>query len=132
MKTIRVAAAVIVRNQQIFAAERGYGSHMGWEFPGGKIRENETGEEAIVREIREELSADIIPYHQLMTLEHDYNDFHLSMDVFLCSLKGSEPVLSEHRSARWLSLKELDEVAWLGADRKIMPFILEYAQKCGL
>ncbi|MBR3350281.1 MAG: (deoxy)nucleoside triphosphate pyrophosphohydrolase [Solobacterium sp.] len=123
MKTLKVAAAVIIHDGKIYAAERGYGSHMGWEFPGGKIKEGETSREALIREIREELSAEIDPYELLMRLEHDYDDFHLSMDVFLChSLQGSY-ILHEHRQARWLREEELDDVAWLAADRKIIPVL---------
>lgn len=123
MKNLKVAAAVILHDQKIYAAERGYGSHMGWEFPGGKIREGETSREALIREIREELSAEIDPYELLMVLEHDYDDFHLSMDVFLCHSKESSYILHEHRQARWLTLEELDDVAWLAADRKIIPVL---------
>lgn len=123
MKTVRVAAAVIIKDGKIYAAERGYGSHMGWEFPGGKIRENETAQEAVIREIGEELSARVDPYEFLMRLEHDYDDFHLSMDVWLCHPVSDAAVLHEHKQARWLETDELDGIAWLDADRKIIPVL---------
>lgn len=123
MKCIRVTAAVILEEGRIFAAERGYGSHQGWEFPGGKIRANETAEECLKREIREELSADIETDEFLMRLEHDYDDFHLSMDVFLCHVVNGRLILSEHKQAGWFAADELDDVAWLEADRKIIPVL---------
>lgn len=117
MKTIRVAAAVIRDGNKIFATQRGYGEFKdGWEFPGGKIEAGETAEEALVREIKEELDADIKVGELIDTVEYDYPDFHLSMDCFFCELLSREFVLKEHEAARWLSKEELDSVDWLPAD----------------
>ena len=117
MKTIRVAAAVIRDGNKIFATQRGYGEFKdGWEFPGGKIESGETAEEALVREIKEELDADIKVGELIDTVEYDYPDFHLSMDCFFCELLSREFVLKEHEAARWLSKEELDSVDWLPAD----------------
>lgn len=123
MKSIQVTAAVIINHGRIFAAERGYGSHRGWEFPGGKIKENETAEACLKREILEELSAEIETDEFLMRLEHDYDDFHLSMDVFLCHISSGRLILREHKQAGWFSPEELDDIAWLEADRKIIPVL---------
>lgn len=123
MKTLNVAAAVIIENSRIFAAERGYGTHAGWEFPGGKIKENESASDALKREIREELSAEIETDEFLMRVEHDYDDFHLSMDVYLCHVIKGKLILSEHKQGRMLAVSELDEINWLDADRKIIPVL---------
>lgn len=117
MKIVRVAAAVIIDKGKVFATQRGYGEYKdGWEFPGGKIEPGETPEEAIVREIREELEADIEPVKLLDTVEYDYPGFHLSMDCYLCRLKSENIVLKEHEAARWLDKSSLYDVEWLPAD----------------
>lgn len=117
MKIVRVAAAVIINKDKVFATQRGYGEYKdGWEFPGGKIEPGETPEEAIVREIREELEAEIEPVKLIDTVEYDYPGFHLSMDCFLCRLKSENIVLKEHEAARWLDKSSLYEVEWLPAD----------------
>lgn len=117
MKIVRVAAAVIIDKGRVFATQRGYGEYKdGWEFPGGKIEPGETPEEAIVREIREELEADIEPVKLLDTVEYDYPGFHLSMDCYLCRLKSENIVLKEHEAARWLDKSSLYDVEWLPAD----------------
>lgn len=121
MKTIRVVAAVIRRKQngskQIFATQRGYGEFEGgWEFPGGKIEVGETPQKALIREIKEELDADIIVRDLIDTIEFDYPDFHLSMDCFWCELQSEHVVLNEHEDAKWLSKSQLDSVDWLPAD----------------
>ncbi len=122
MKTVKVVAAIITKDNKIFATQRGYGDFKdGWEFPGGKVEKGEKPEDAIVREIREELGADIKVTGFLTTVEHDYPTFHLSMDCFWAELKdGTEMVLREHEAAKWLALDELDTVDWLPADVKVV------------
>jgi len=125
MKTIKVAAAVIRRGNQIFATERGYGPWRGWwEFPGGKLEPGETAEQALVREIEEELATEIEVDEFLLTVEYDYPEFHLSMDCFLCHVKEGDLVLKEHMAARWLDESELDSVGWLPADREIIKIMI--------
>lgn len=122
MKTINVVAAIIVSNEKkIFATQRGYGDYKGWwEFPGGKIEEGESKEDALKREILEELDCSITVDKLFDTIEYDYPKFHLHMDCFLCTLNGKEPSLLEHMSAKWLSLSELSNVKWLQADLSII------------
>ena len=122
MKTINVVAAIIVsEDKRIFATQRGYGDYKGWwEFPGGKIEEGESREEALKREIMEELACPIKVGKFFDTIEYDYPKFHLHMDCFLCSLDSVEPSLLEHMSAKWLKLSELSEVKWLEADLSII------------
>ena len=118
MKTLHVVAAIIRQGNKIFATQRGYGENKdGWEFPGGKVEEGESSKEALVREIREELAAEIAVGDLLTTVEYDYPKFHLSMDCFWARLKeGSEMKLLEHEAAKWLGPDELDSVDWLPAD----------------
>ena len=121
MKTIRVAAAVILRDGAVFASQRGYGPWKDWwEFPGGKIEEGETPQAALVREIREELDTEIAVGDLLAEVEYDYPEFHLSMACYLCSVVSGSLVLREHESARWLSREELEEVRWLPADLSVI------------
>lgn len=118
MKTVRVVAAVIVENGKVFATQRGYGEFKdGWEFPGGKIEPGETPEEAIVREIMEELDTSVEVVELLDTVEYDYPNFHLSMDCFICKIKAGNLILKEHEAAKWLTKETLDDVEWLPADR---------------
>ena len=121
MKTRKVTAAIIINDNKVFAAQRGHGAWKGWwEFPGGKLEPGETSVEALIREIREELAIDIEIDRLFQTVEYDYSDFHLSMDCFICKLCGSEPVLLEHESARWLSADELESVNWLPSDIELI------------
>jgi 8-oxo-dGTP diphosphatase len=122
MKIIRVVAAVIKAEDMnkkpvIFATQRGYGKFKdGWEFPGGKIEVGETAEEALKREIREELDTDIEVGEKIDTVEYDYPEFHLSMDCFWCRVVKGDLILKEHEAARWLTREEMQEVDWLPAD----------------
>ena len=124
MKTINVVAAVIRDRGRVFATQRGYGENKdGWEFPGGKIEPGETPQQALVREIEEELDTRIKVGELLTVIEYDYPAFHLSMHCFWCRIVEGTPVLKEHEAARWLRLEELDSVDWLPADRAILPLI---------
>lgn len=117
MKTIRVAAAIIIENGKVFATQRGYGEFKdGWEFPGGKIEPDETPEAAIVREIREELDTEVEVVELLDTVEYDYPKFHLSLDCFICKIRSGDLVLKEHEAAKWLTRETLGSVEWLPAD----------------
>ena len=124
METKQVVAAIIIREGKVFATQRGYGEWKDWwEFPGGKIEPGETPEQALVREIREELDTEIVVGKLLHTVEWDYPKFHLSMRCYLCSLAGGAPHLLEHEAARWLAFDELDSVRWLPADDILLPMI---------
>ena len=125
MKTIHVVAAIIREGEKLFATQRGYGEYKDkWEFPGGKVEENETPEDALIREIKEELDADITVSGFLTTVEYDYPEFHLSMDCFLAELKeGSSLSLKEHEAAKWLSKDELGSVDWLPADLTVIELL---------
>lgn len=121
MKTIEVVAAIIVRDGKVFATRRGYGKWQGWwEFPGGKIEAGESPEDALVREIREELDAEIAVGDLVETVEWDYPDFHLTMHCFLCSLLSESMHLNEHEAAAWLTPETLDSVRWLPADEELV------------
>ena len=127
MKVVRVVAAIIVHDNKIFATQRGYGEFSGgWEFPGGKIEENETPEEAIKREILEELDSEIEVVDLFDTVEYDYPNFHLSMDCFICKIKSGDLVLKEHEAAAWLTKETLYSVDWLPADQGLIPLIEQH------
>ncbi len=131
MKAIKVVAAIIVadKNDQkmLFSTQRGYGEFKdGWEFPGGKVEEGESPEQAIVREIKEELDTLIKVEKFIDKIEYDYPDFHLSMDCFLCSILEGNLVLKEHEAAKWLSKEDIDSVDWLPADVTIVEKVREY------
>ena len=127
MKAIRVVAAIITYEDKIFATQRGYGEFEGgWEFPGGKVEEGETPEEALVREIKEELDVEVEVEELLDTVEYDYPKFHLSMDCFICKVKYGDFVLKEHKNAKWLTKDTLNSVGWLPADEGLVKKIKEY------
>lgn len=127
MKTIRVVAAILIDNGKVFATQRGYGEFKdGWEFPGGKIDAGETPEEALVREIKEELDTEVEVLNLLDTVEYDYPNFHLSMDCFICKIKSGDLVLKEHEASAWLTKETLYSVNWLPADQGLIPLI----EKC--
>jgi len=129
MKTIRVVAAVIKTidekgNIQFFATQRGYGEFKDkWEFPGGKIEDGETAEEALKREILEELDMKISVGDRITTVEYDYPTFHLSMDCFICEIEKGTPILKEHEAAKWLDKTSLTSVEWLPADIEIVQIL---------
>ena len=115
--TIKVVVAVIKFGNKIVTSKRGYGEFKGyWEFPGGKIEDGETLEEALLREIREELDIEIVVGDLIDTIEYDYPNFHLSMDCFWAEIISGDLTLKEHEAAKWLSADELDSVEWLPAD----------------
>ena len=120
-KHIEVVAAIILRERRIFATQRGYGEWKDWwEFPGGKIEPGESPEDALKREIREELTTEIEVDELLTTVEYDYPKFHLTMHCYLCTIISGDLTLLEHEDARWLALDELDCVKWLPADKDVI------------
>lgn len=127
MKTVKVVAAVIREGNRIFATQRGYGEFKdGWEFPGGKVEVGETPQEALAREIREELDTDIQVGELIETVEYDYPTFHLSMDCFWATIQSGNLELREHEAARWLTKDTLDTVEWLPADQGLVDRIGEF------
>ena len=127
MKNIKVVAAIIINNGKVFATQRGYGEFKdGWEFPGGKIEIGETPEQALVREIQEELDTQINVKEKIDTVEYDYPNFHLSMDCFICNVIKGTLILKEHESAKWLTKDELYSVDWLPADKGLIEKIKEH------
>ena len=124
MKSIEVVAAIIRDGDRVFATQRGYGPWKDWwEFPGGKMEEGETPQEALKREIMEELSADIHVGKLLDTVEWDYPEFHLTMHCFMCTLSHDAMHLNEHEAAKWLNMTTLRSVKWLPADEALLPVI---------
>ena len=123
-KKIRVVAAVIRKEDKVFATQRGYGNYKDWwEFPGGKIEEGESPEEALKREIREELDIDLEITAFLKTIDYDYPEFHLSMDCYWCRIREGQLKLLEHEAARWLPLNDLRQVNWLPADLLVVDIL---------
>ena len=126
MPTIQVVAAIIIRNGEVFATQRGYGEWKGWwEFPGGKIEPGECPQEALKREIKEELDADIAVGDLLDTVEWDYPTFHLTMHCYVCTLESESLSLNEHSDAAWLTKDTLESVKWLPADLVLLEKIAE-------
>ena len=128
MKTIEVVAAVIFREGKVLCVQRRDNAReyisLKWEFPGGKVEVGESREEALIREISEELSVDIEVSEFSMTIEHTYPDFHLTMHVFKCVLDQSEITLNEHIALKWLSVDELDKLDWAAADIPVVKFLI--------
>ncbi len=130
MKRIEVVAAVIRKGDRIFATQRGYGAFKDWwEFPGGKVEPGETAEEALLREIREELATEIRIDKFLYTVEWDYPQFHLTLHCFMTSLLQETLHLNEHEAARWLDASSIHSVRWLPADEMLLPLIVEELKK---
>lgn len=124
-KTVAVVCAVIVHDGMVFATQRGYGEYKDWwEFPGGKVESGESPEDALKREIREELETEILVERYLDTVEYDYPSFHLSMRCYLCSILSGDLHLVEHEASRWVPAEELKDVPWLPADRVLLPSVL--------
>ena len=120
-KRIEVVAAIIIDKEKVFATQRGYGEFKdGWEFPGGKMEQGETPQQALKREIQEELDTEIEVGELLDTVEYDYPSFHLTMHCFLCTIKSGDLVLKEHEAAKWLTRETLDSVDWLPADKGLI------------
>lgn len=129
MKTIKVVAAIIIDGEKVFATQRGYGEFKdGWEFPGGKVEKGEKPEEALVREIKEELDTEIEVGELFDTVEYDYPKFHLSMDCFICKVKSGDLVLKEHEAAKWLTKENLGSVEWLPADEGLVEKIRKFIE----
>lgn len=130
MKTVNVVAAIIIKDKKIFATQRGYGEFKdGWEFPGGKVEKGEPPENAIVREIKEELDTVIEVIEYFDTVEYDYPNFHLSMKCYICTVVSGKLELLEHEAAKWLDKDSLDSVAWLPADLGLVDKLKDYLSK---
>ncbi len=130
MKTINVVAAIIIKDNKIFATQRGYGEFKdGWEFPGGKVEQGEAPENAIVREIKEELDTVIEVKEYFDTVEYDYPNFHLSMKCYISAVVSGKFELLEHEAAKWLDKDSLDSVAWLPADLGLVDKLKDYLSK---
>lgn len=130
MKTINVVAAIIIKDNKIFATQRGYGEFKdGWEFPGGKVELGEAPENAIVREIKEELDTVIEVIEYFDTVVYDYPNFHLSMKCYICTVVSGKLELLEHEAAKWLDKDSLDSVAWLPADLGLVDKLKDYLSK---
>lgn len=129
MKTVHVAGAIIRDGSKILAAQRGYGEFKGgWEFPGGKLEPDETGAQACIREIQEEMHVAVGDLEHLYTVEHDYDTFHISMECFLCVIEDGVINDTEHEDLRWLDANDLHAVDWLPADAKVVAVLEDYLQ----
>lgn len=130
MKQIEVVAAIITHDKKFFVTQRGYGEFKEyWEFPGGKVEAGESREEALIREIKEELDVEIKVDSFLTTVEYDYPSFHLRMHCFICSVCSGFIVLKEHENALWLDRSRLHEVSWLPADAEVVEILLNAIQR---
>ncbi|MFC5370707.1 (deoxy)nucleoside triphosphate pyrophosphohydrolase [Arcanobacterium bovis] len=131
-KNIFVVGAVLMRNGKIFAAQRGPGRSLAgfWEFPGGKIEEGETPQQALTRELKEELQTDVIVGDQVLLVHHDYEFGTVHLDTYFCELTGAEPTLTEHSDVRWLAPSELNDVTWAPADVPVIGRLRELLGKC--
>ena len=130
MRNIKVVAAIIEKDGKIFATQRGYGNYKDWwEFPGGKIEAGESPQEALRREISEELDTEIAVGQLLTSVEYDYPEFHMSMDCFICTVVSGQLTLLEHEAARWLGAGELWQVRWLPSDIKVIEELEKYLNK---
>ena len=130
MRNIKVVAAIIEKDGKIFATQRGYGNYKDWwEFPGGKIEAGESPQEALRREISEELDTEIAVGQLLTSVEYDYPEFHMSMDCFICTIVSGQLTLLEHEAARWLGAGELWQVRWLPSDIKVIEELEKYLNK---
>ena len=128
-RSIKVVAAIMIEDGRLFATQRGYGAWKDWwEFPGGKVEAGETPEEALAREIKEELDTVISVDEYLMTVEYDYPEFHISMDCFICSIISGELTLLEHESAKWLPVSDPWQVRWLPSDIEVIKKLSERDQ----
>lgn len=128
MKKIEVVAAIIEKDNQFLATQRGYGEFKGmWEFPGGKVEPDENKQDALIREIEEELSIDILIKQYLCTVEYQYHTFHLTMHCYICKIDQGDIILNEHLAAKWLQAKELDRLEWLPADIDVVEQLKDYA-----
>ena len=126
MKTVNVVAAIIVKDDKILATQRGYGEFINqWEFPGGKIEDGETKEEALIREVKEELNVLINIEKFAINIKYQYPNFFLDMDCYIASLKEGKIELLEHNNAKWLTVEELDSINWIPADIQIIDFLKE-------
>ena len=127
MKVVKVVAAIVINDGKVFATQRGYGEFKdGWEFPGGKVEEGETPQNALIREIKEELDTVIEVKDKVDTVEYDYPKFHLSMDCFICNVVEGKLLLKEHEDAKWLNKENLYSVDWLPADEGLIEKIKQY------
>lgn len=130
MKHIEVVAAIIEHNGNYLATQRGYGEFKdGWEFPGGKMEAGETQEEALCREIREELAMDITVQDFVCTVEYAYDTFHLTMHCYLCTMPNQQLELKEHEAMKWLTKDTLDTVDWLPADIEVVNQLKQYLKR---
>ncbi|WP_143317464.1 8-oxo-dGTP diphosphatase MutT [Clostridium sp. HBUAS56017] len=127
MKTIEVVAAIIKKDNEVFTTRRGYGEFENmWEFPGGKVEAGETREEALIREIKEELELDIQITSYLTTIDYDYSNFHLTMHCFICDISGGELHLNAHNSVKWTTIEKLDNLNWVPADILVVEKLKAY------